>query len=184
MRRYLILLSLFALSSPVQASSLPGADAQKWVLGSGSAPALGLEFPFQDRIRLGAGGAVPFYYGAQFGISRYYAHMQYLMLANDGFYISGLAGVFGELNLPGHTLSEEISPIGIEMGACFSYLFSEQLRLRLNLIPGFYLTLPPNGWTFLSPASGFEVAWRPWAPLEISLGFNGNGDILGLNGIF
>lgn len=175
--------------SDAQASSLPAADAQGVVISLGSGPALAIEWPMPLNTRLGASVAVPFYYFSRFGITNYDLRLQFPLLSQDGFVISVVAGLFGQVNLGPQPLSDPLSPLGMEMGASFSYLFSEQLRLRLNLAPGFDFFLPPQnsgsyGWTFLTPASGFEVAWRFTPHFEASLGFNGNGDLLSLSGIF
>jgi hypothetical protein len=185
----LLLLGFALFSSSAQASSLPVADAEKWVVSVGSGPSLALEFPLFERIRLGSSVGTPFYYGSHFGITTYDLRLQFPLLNQDGFMISIVAGLFGQVNLSSQSLKDPLSPIGLEMGACFAYLFSEQLRLRLNLVPGFDFVLPPEnaglyGWTFLAPASGFEVAWRFTPQFEASLGFNGNGDILSLSGLF
>lgn len=183
MLRPLLLLSLCLLctSGLAQASTLPVADSQGAILRLGSGPSLGLDLPLFPRIRLGGSLALPFYQGLDLGVGRYGLQAQFELLNQDGFLIAGFAGLFGDLNLSPHPRESALSPIGIQMGAGFAYLLHDSLRLRLNLVPGFYLTLPPVGWTFLGPGSGLEVAWRPWSRLELSLGWNGNGDMLGLN---
>ncbi len=186
---------LWLTHSEAQASSLPAADATGSLVSLGSGPSLAFEFPLPLNTRLGGSAATPWYYFSRFGISNYDLHLQFPLLKQDGFLITVVAGAFGQINLRSTPDSAPLSPVGLEMGACFSYLFSEQLRLRLNLVPGFNFFLPFEepasdknetgvGWTFLTPASGFEVAWRFTPHFEASLGFNGNGDILSLSGIF
>lgn len=180
---------LWLCASAAQASSLPAADANGTVLSLGSGPSLAFELPLPFNTRLGGSAGTPFYYFSRFGIANYDLRLQFPLLKQEGFMITVVAGVFGQVNLSPLPLTDPLSPVGLEMGACFSYLFSEQWRIRLNLVPGFDFFLPPEnkmsfGWTFLTPASGFEVAWRFNPHFEASLGFNGNGDILSLSGIF
>ena len=184
MRSLCLALACWLWGLSAQASSLPAADLRQLKLSLGSGPSFSVQRPWPTGLSLGGSLALPWYYGQELSIGRYDLHAQYPLLREPDFMISALAGVFGELNLRSSATTQEISPIGIEMGACFSYLFSEQWRIRLNLVPGFYLTLPPIGWTFLGSASGFELAWRPLSQLELTLGFNGNGDLFALSTLF
>jgi hypothetical protein len=171
-------------SLAAQASSLPAADLRQFKFSLGSGPSVSVQRAWPTGFSLGGSLALPWYYGDFATIGRYDLHLQYPLLREPDFMISALAGVFGELNLRTTPTTQEIAPLGFEMGACFSYLFSEQWRIRLNLVPGFYLTLPPVGWTFLGSASGFELAWQPLSQLELTLGFNGNGDLFALSALF
>lgn len=181
MRTRLLLLLYLCMIQPVQASTLPGADSQGILWRVGSGPGFGLDIPLFTRTRLSGSLALPWYQDLKLGIGRYGLHVQFELLNRDGFYISGLAGLFGEINLSKNPQASALSPLGIQMGAGFAYLLHESLRLRLSVVPGFYLLLPPVGWTLLGPGTGLEVGWRPWQNVELTLGWNGNGDILGLN---
>jgi hypothetical protein len=92
-----------------------------------------------------------------------------------------VAGVYGDAYFPD---LNRYSPIGLQMGAALAYKLNQQLVLRLNLVPGVSLRIPPNGWVVFPPAGGAEIGWRWSDNLEATLGYNGNGDILGLNWSF
>ena len=90
---------------------------------------------------------------------------------------------------PSFVANRDGSPIGVEAGLAMSYKFLPQLTGRLNLVgsvpffgyntPGYY-----NPFRFVAPASGIEIAYKFNSTFELSLGANGQGDVLGLNIFF
>lgn len=180
--RFAISFSLILLLiQPSLASTMPGADRPISRLNLGSAPGLGVDLALDQRTVMGLSLATPFYFASDFGTLRYSAHGMYQVLRQDGFYMALVMGIYGDLYFP--DLSRH--PIlAVQGGAALAYDLNSQLTLRLNIVPGISLQLPPQGWIFFPPAGGVELAWHIHSHLEGSLGFNGNGDILGLSWIF
>lgn len=172
----------FGLALPVSAAHLPAADRPQRSLMLGSAPSLGASLQLSRRLELGLSGATPFFFGEDFGNPRYSLYAQYQLLNQNGFYMGIIGGLYGDLNLRGSTQS--YSPAYLQFGAALAYDLNHQLTLRLNIVPGISLFIPPQGWLFLPPVGGVALAWRPQPWLEASLGVNGNGDILGLRYLF
>lgn len=168
---------------PVMASSLPAADRLASGASINSGPSLGVRWqpPGLERWQFGASVAAPFYFFQDFGTLRYGAWGMTQLLNQDGFFIAGIAGIYGDIYLPD---TNRYSPLGLQLGAAFAYRLNAALTLRLNLVPGISLKLPPTGWVVFPPAGGAEIAWRWTANLETTLGYNGNGDIVGVNWIF
>lgn len=179
--RSAICFSLLVL--PAQASTMPGADRLAGNLALGSGPAIGaqLKLPSIERWQFGASLAVPFYYFESFGTLRYSAWAMSQLMNQDGFFLAGIAGLYGDIYVPDPS---RYSPLGLQLGAAIAYQLNPAVTLRLNLVPGVSLQLPPRGWVVVPPAGGFEIGWRFSPQLETTLGYNGNGDILGLNWIF
>lgn len=173
---------LLGAAAPLQAAHLPAADRSKSSLMLGSAPSLGASWQFSRRLELGFSAATPFFFGDDFGNPRYSLYAQYQLLNQNGFYMGIIGGLYGDLNLRGSTAG--YSPAYLQFGAALAYDLNRQLTLRLNIVPGISLFIPPEGWLFLPPVGGVALAWRPRPWLEASLGFNGNGDILGLRYLF
>lgn len=171
------------LTAPALGSTMPGADRLNSGLSLGSGPAAGGQWklPWGDRCQLGASGAAPFFFFQDFGTLRYGAYGLCQLLNQDGFYMAGVAGLYGDVYLPDNN---RYSPLGLQLGAAFAYQLNAALTLRLNLVPGVSLRLPPTGWVVFPPAGGAEIGWKLNPNFELSLGYNGNGDILGLNWIF
>jgi len=174
-------LSLLGAGSPAQAAGLPGADRSRSQLSLGSGPSLGVSWQAFERFEFGAGVAAPFYFGPDFGTLRYSLYSQYQLLNQDGFYMGVIAGIYGDLHLPEIS---RYSAVGLQFGATLAYDLNRDLTLRLNIVPGISLLIPPEGWIFFPPVGGVALAWRPLPQLETSLGFNGNGDILAASWLF
>ena len=187
--RSVICFSLVALSSGLaQASSLPAADQAITALQLSTGPSVGLSWSPGPRWQTGLTVAMPFYYFSNFGTLRYGAYSLYQFLELDGFYMAGLIGLYGDF-LPARP--QQYSPIGLQMGVAMAYRLHRNWSLRLNLVPGVAWVLPPAGstqeaqstigWIVFPPAGGIELAWQVNPNLEMSIGYNGNGDILGMN---
>jgi len=179
--RFVIFFSLITFwSLPSVASSLPAADRPNSRINFGSAPGFGVDYALDQRSSLGVNVAAPFYFSPDFGTSRYSLHTVYQVLNENGVYMGIVAGIYGDVYFPD---LKRHSPLAIQGGAAFSYDLNQKLRLRLNIVPGISLQLPPEGWVFFPPAGGFELAWQITPHIEGSLGFNGNGDILSFSWI-
>lgn len=62
-------------------------------------------------------------------------------------------------------------------------IFSSNLTARVNLVPGYNFFGGANSLVFQNffpPSAGAEIGWRVTPNLEATLGYNGQGDILGL----
>lgn len=181
--RFAICTSLTALlaAGPALASTMPAADRTATAVMLGSGPAVGFGWSPGQRWSFGVSAAVPFFFYQDFGTLRYGAWGMYQLLEQDGFYMAGIAGLYGDVYVPD---ANRYSPVGLQLGAALAYRLNKRLTLRLNIVPGVSLRLPPAGWVVFPPAGGAEIAWRMQDNLELSLGYNGSGDILGLNWIF
>lgn len=187
MRRFLFYRSatvmLFALFCfPAVSVAFSGADtAKQRRAGVGSGPSLSAETPLFDLLSLGGSLSSPLLFNGNLNTVQYSTFINYPLYKQKGFYISGIIGFFGDYNF----VSSEVSSFAaLQGGAAFAYDLNRELTLRVNIVPGMALHLPPNGWTFLSPVGGVAMIWRPQPNSEISLGINGIGDILSYHWIF
>lgn len=187
MMRYSILLSatilLTALTSqPAQASSIPKAEVEHSSIGFGIGPSLAGDFKLAPQVSLGASFGLPFLVDG-FGNtpnSRYDVRVVYRFLQQGGFSLSGILGVWGNINFANMAVSRWA---GLELGLGLAYQFTPQLTGRLNLVGGYFF----NGGVavfgfrdYYPPAGGFELAYQFNPNIEGSIGYNGQGDILGL----
>ncbi|PIQ27843.1 hypothetical protein COW36_08495 [bacterium (Candidatus Blackallbacteria) CG17_big_fil_post_rev_8_21_14_2_50_48_46] len=180
MKKYtLALLSLFCfIAVPVQASTMPQADFSGFKLGLGTSPGFSLDFALAENFSLGGSVAMPFFYGA-FGFTRYDGHLNYRFMNNESMDVSVILGVFGDINTSQRE-DLKLSPVGIQFGLGVAYHFNEQFSLRVNIVPG--VAFPNStGWGLFPPGGGIEVGYHPIPQLEVTGGFNGNGDIFGFN---
>ncbi len=178
----LCLLSLsLSWSAPLWASSLPKADLDRHTISLGTAPSLSGEFVVNSKWGLGLSAATPFFYG-DFGFVRYSLDTSYQIFRNDNLYLRGIVGVFGDLD-PLQRSGLSLSPFGIQGGIGLAYGFSPEWTGRLNFVAG--IAFPKStGWGLFPPAGGIELAYHPVNHYEVSIGFNGNGDILALRYLF
>lgn len=186
--RSVICFSLLTLFIPciARASSLPAADQAVNAFALSSGPSVALAWHPGPRWQTGLTVATPFYYFASFGTLRYGVYSLYQFLELDGFYMAGVAGLYGDF-LPAQP--QNYSPVGLQMGVAMAYRLHRDWSLRLNLVPGVAWVLPAAGstqeaqstigWIVFPPAGGIELAWQMNPYFEMSLGYNGNGDILG-----
>lgn len=178
MKKITLLLSLIAWTAPVAASTLPQADFNGLHLGLGSSPGISLELALTEHLALGGAAALPLFFGA-FGFTRYEGHLSYRFLKQEQVDVSLLLGVFGDLNSSGRT-ELDLSPLGLALGLGITWHLSPELSVRANIVPG--IGFPKStGWGLFPPAGGVEVGYHPVPSLEVTAGFNGNGDILGFN---
>jgi hypothetical protein len=180
-----LLAGLLLLISPLSAtaSTLPKVDAPSSSLSLGSAPALGLDIALGTQSTLGASFAAPFYYGSNFGITRYDVRYVHRFVNQENFSVGGIVGVYGDIDFFRNS-GLPLSGLGLELGIAIAYRFTDQLTGRVNIVPGIGFLQSNGGFGLFPPAGGLELAWRFSPNLEGSLGFNGNGDIAGLRLIF
>ncbi|MGE3727215.1 MAG: hypothetical protein AB7I41_16775 [Candidatus Sericytochromatia bacterium] len=137
-----------------------------------------MQIPLGEHLNLGGSAALPFFYGA-FGFTRYDAHLSYRLIQSENLSVAAILGVFGDINTSQRT-DLKLSPFGIQAGVGIAYKINELFTARVNIVPG--LGFPNStGWGLFPPAGGVEVAYHPLPQLEVSVGFNGNSDILGFN---
>lgn len=173
-----LVMSCFAL--PSFASSLPDADiSQKFGIATG--PSISADFRLNPRTSLGFSVGSPFYRGL-FAAGNYDVRLLYKFTEQSKFSISGLVGLAGNQYFSG----VGSAPIGVEAGVAMAYQFTPQFAGRLNLVGGipfvgFGSFGPAAFWNYVAPASGAEIAYKFNKNFEGTLGFNGQGDLLGLN---
>lgn len=182
-----LLLSLTALSvsllltGPVQASTLPKAEVDHSAFVFALGPSIALDFKLAPQVSLGGSLGLPFLVeGFNNGVnSRYDVRVMYRFLQQSGFSLSGIFGVWGNANFSNTQLSRWV---GLELGLGLAYKFTPQLTGRLNLVGGynFFGGRGFNFYDYYPPASGFELGYKLNPNLEGTLGYNGQGDILGL----
>ena len=173
----LIALLLIGLSSAAPSLAFSGGDtSERLRAGVGSGPSLSGETPLFNSLSLGAGLSSPFIFKGGLSYLQYSVFINYPLYKLKGFYISGILGVYGAYNF---SAPETSSFAALQGGAAFAYDLNSELTVRVNIVPGMALHLPPNGWTFLSPVGGAAVIWRLQPNAELSVGLNGMGDILG-----
>ena len=73
-------------------------------------------------------------------------------------------------------------PVGLEGGIGISYPFLPNLVGRVNFLAAYQLFSSPLGLNlgFFPPSAGLEVAYYPAPNWEVTVGYNGNGDVIGL----
>ncbi len=164
------------------ATAFSGADTpDQWRVSAGTGPSVATEIPVVEHLSLGLGAASPLLFNGTLDRARYSGFINYQVLNQNGFYISGILGVYGDYVFADPALSSRVS---VQGGAALAYDLNRSLSLRLNIVPGFALQLPPRGWTFLSPVGGAAVIWRPTPGTELAVGLNGFGDIANFSWVF
>jgi hypothetical protein len=180
-----LLVGLLLLLCPLTAtaSTLPKIDVPSSSLSLGSAPALALDLALSPQGTLGASFAAPFYYGSNFGITRYDIRYMHRFVSQDRFFVGGIVGIYGDVDFFRNS-GLPLSALGLELGIAIAYRFTDELTGRVNIVPGIGFLQSNGGFGLFPPAGGLELAWRFSPSLEGTLGLNGNGDIAGLRLIF
>ncbi len=179
-------------AKPVEASSMPKADANRSSFAFGIGPSAALDLELFPRTTLGVSAGLPFLVNGWTDLSSRYDVRLMTNLYHDrdhhdrhhyhdsSFSLSLILGVWGDANFRDLSVSRWL---GIEIGVAMAYRFNEHVTARLNLVPGYNFF---NGnlnqlvfQNFFPPAAGAEVAWHISPNLEATLGYNGQGDILG-----
>jgi hypothetical protein len=176
----LVLAATCLLASPVQASSMPKAEVDHSSFVFAIGPSVALDFKLAPQVSLGGSLGLPFLVqGFNNGVNgRYDVRVMYRFLQQSGFSLSGIFGVWGSANFADTTLSRWA---GLELGLGLAYKFTPELTGRLNLVGGYNFFGKGFGFSdYYPPASGFELGYKFNSGLEGTLGYNGQGDILGL----
>lgn len=172
-----------ALAFPAAASSLPAMpEDSRPVLGIGIGPSVSLDWRAFQPLSLGFSSAVSFWDPSSFGVVRYDVRGIYLL--RDGgatnFTLSAIAGIWGDTSF----LRQQVEglPFGLEGGIALSYPFLPHLIGRVNFVAGYQFFSSPLGVNpgFFPPAAGLELAYYPSPGWELTFGFNGQGDIVGV----
>lgn len=170
-------LAMLAVSLPAVASTMPKAEADRSSIAIGLGPSVSFDSLIAPKLTLGASLGLPFLVsGANSG--RYDVRANYKFLQQGAFSLSGILGVWGNVRFDKPSASRYV---GLELGVGLSYRFTPELTGRLNIVPGF--TFPFNSAYFVDyypPAGGFELAYRFNPGFEGSIGYNGQGDVIGL----
>lgn len=175
---WMVLLGL-GLATPAWGSTLPRADLMEGGylgLGLGTGVSVSLAIPLASRLAL-EGSLASGLWGGQDAQS-YDLHLSYGLVqgGRKELSVAGLLGLWGASRFTGFGA---LAP-GLEVGFALEYPFTPQLTARLSLLVPYYgLT---SSWLhdlFGGPAGGAEVGWRvvPW--WELTLGYNGQGAIVG-----
>ena len=170
------LLLAAGLGAPALASSLPVAEADRTSISIGFGPSVAFDANIAPHMLLGGSIGLPFLVsGTESG--RYDVRVTYEFLQQGAFSLAGIFGVWGSVNFVTPSFSRWV---GLELGVGLAYRFTPQLTGRLNIVPGFGFPFGAGFRDFYPPAGGFELAYRFTPGFEGSLGYNGQGDILGL----
>lgn len=159
------------------ASTMPKAEVDRSSVSIGLGPSVSLDSKIGPVTSLGGSLGLPFLVDG--GVSgRYDIRLTHKFLQQNRFSLSGIFGVWGNARFDEPSRSRYV---GLELGLGLAYQFTPQLTGRLNLVPGLTFPFGPGRVVdYYPPAGGFELAYRFNSGLEGTLGYNGQGDILGL----
>lgn len=163
--------------SQAKASTMPKAEVDRSSISVGFGPSVSLESKIGPMTSLGGSLGLPFLVDG--GVSgRYDLRLTHRFLQQNHFSLSGIFGVWGNARFDDPSRSRYV---GLELGVGLAYQFTPQLAGRLNLVPGLTFPFGPGRVVdYYAPAGGFELAYRFNSGLEGTLGYNGQGDVLGL----
>lgn len=176
------------LSAPAFASSMPKAESTHSSFAFGIGPSAALDLELFPRTTIGVSAGLPFLVNGWTDLSsRYDVRLVTNLMAtpdpygsHNRFFLSLILGVWGDTNFRDLSASRWL---GIEVGLAMAFRFNETITARLNLVPGYNFF---NGnmnqlvfQNFFPPAAGAEIAFHLTPNLEATLGYNGQGDILG-----
>lgn len=166
-----------SLSAPALASTMPHADFARntLALGLGNGISGSADFPLNRDWMLGAGAN--FSYLGMTGASLD-VHALYKILRGTGD-----AGRL-DLDLMGGVQGSGFGTLRFDpfIGVALAYPFTPRLTGRLNIAVGLPGAGLLGGWG-VAPA-GIELGYRFTPRLEGTIGYNGRGDVLGLDFVF
>ena len=172
------LAACIALNAEAEASTLPKAEANRSSISLGFGPSFSYDAVIAPRLTLGGSLGLPFLVeGTNNVTGRYDVRLTYKFMQQGPFSLSGIFGVWGNARFDDLSRSRYA---GLELGVGMAYRFTNQLTGRLNLVPGFSFFGQGRVTDYYPPAGGFELAYRFTPGFEGTLGYNGQGDILGL----
>lgn len=171
--------ALVGFNQSAEASTMPKAEANRSSISIGLGPSFSYDAVIAPRLTLGGSLGLPFLVeGTNRVTGRYDLRVTYKFLQQGPFSLSGIFGVWGNARFDDPPLSRYA---GLELGVGLSYRFTNQLTGRLNIVPGFSFPFGPGRFVdYYPPAGGFELAYRFTPGFEGTLGYNGQGDVIGL----
>lgn len=173
-----ITLLLGGVMMPASASTMPKAEADRSSVAIGLGPSVSFDALLAPHLTLGASVGLPFLVSGFNGVpGRYDVRLTYEFLQEGAFSLAGVFGLWGNVRFDNPSVSRWI---GLELGVALSYRFTPQLTGRLNIVPGFGFPFGTGVADFYPPAGGFELAYKFNPNFEGTLGYNGQGDIIGL----
>lgn len=173
-----LMLATTAISAPALASSMPKAEADRSSIVIGLGPSFAFDANIAPHMLLGGSLGLPFLVeGTNRVTGRYDVRLTYEFLQQGAFSLAGIFGVWGNVRFDNPSISRFF---GLELGVGLAYRFTPQLTGRLNIVPGFAWPFGVGVADFYPPAGGFELAYRFTPSFEGTLGYNGQGDIIGL----
>ena len=193
MKKLALMLPLLAslITLPATASTMPKAEAHHSSFALGVGPSAALDLSPKEGTTIGVSAGLPFLVnGFADTTSRYDIRMMLDIFSDepashaDGYYsrffLSALLGVWGDTNYRDLSASRWL---GLEAGLAFAWRMTANLTARVNLVPGYNFFGGANSLVFQNffpPAAGAEIGLRVTPNFEATLGYNGQGDILGL----
>ena len=171
--------SVLLYSTSAQASTMPKAETDHASLVIALGPSFSYDALIAPRMTLGFSLGLPFLLEGTKNISgRYDVRLNYKFLQEGPFSLSGILGVWGSSRFDDFSKSRWA---GLELGVGMAYRFTPKLTGRLNIVPGLAYPFGPGKFTdYYAPAGGAELAYRFTPTLEGTIGYNGQGDVLGL----
>lgn len=173
-------------TSTAWASTMPKAETKHSSVTLGLGPSLAVDMKLSPQLTVGGSASVPIYYllDSHYGVIRYDVRVAYKFMQEGYFSLSAVAGIWGDsavlLNKP-----ISVSPVGLELGLALAFEFvPERLIGRLNIVPGIAFTPSQGGRGYFPPGGGIELAYRLSPLFEVTIGANGNGDLLGAHLMF
>lgn len=172
----LAILSLAAFQA--EASTLPKAEATRSAIAIGLGPSFSYDALIAPNLTLGGSIGLPFLVEGGNVTGRYDIRLTHKFLQQGAFSLSGVFGVWGSARFDAPSRSRWA---GLELGVGLAYRFTPQLTGRLNIVPGFTFPFgPARVVDYYPPAGGFELAYQFTPTFEGTLGYNGQGDVIGL----
>lgn len=183
-------LALTVVLAPVAAaSSLPKVDfGEKPLFGFGlginqllrTGGSLSLDVPFGSTMLLGGSVATNMDGSINYDVRGLYRLIEG---GREGPTIAGMVGLWGAPGTANFQLPGSVAPL---LGFGLAYPATDKIDVRLNLVYSPFFTYTTEFLTFIGgpPTSGVEVGYQLTPTLEVTLGVNGRGDILGANMTF
>lgn len=175
----LTLAALSLASLKAEASTMPKPEANRSSIAIGLGPSFSYDALIAPNLTLGGSIGLPFLVeGSNRVTGRYDVRLTHKFLQQGAFSLSGIFGVWGNVRFDDASRSRWA---GLELGVGLAYRFTPQLTGRLNIVPGFVLPFGPGRVVdYYPPAGGFELAYQFTPTFEGTLGYNGQGDVIGL----
>jgi hypothetical protein len=158
----------WSLAGPAAASTLPPLDIGTRPIvsaGGGQSLNLGFDTPVDDRLALGASIGSRTFVGAHAGVRATY---RMLSSGRDPLTVSGVLGA--QASGPAFQNLTAVAPV---VGLAGAWPLAPAWTLQAYAVFALY------GADQLRPA-GVEVSYRVEPRLELTLGYNGRGDVIGL----